>query len=62
MYGIKDLSAPFIQDRGSMGDLVRKYKRTALIGMYRLELDGWYPVAKKYYGLSWTHQKDIHTL
>lgn len=57
-YGIKDLAAPFIMQTGTLGDLYREFRRTGLIGLYRLEIDGWHPVAKRYFS-EWTLMKNI---
>ena len=61
MYGLKDINAPFIQYKNEcLGELWKETKRFAMFGIYRLEDDGWQPIAKKYFNRL-TLQKNIIT-
>jgi len=48
-YGLKDLNAPFIQFKGTLGECVRQSKGFGLCGIYRRESSGWVVVAKRYF-------------
>ena len=50
MYGLKDIAAPFIQYKNlSMVKCYKEARGLGMCGIYRLEKDGWSPVAKRYW-------------
>ena len=58
IYGLKDLQAPFIQFKGTLGACYRESKGLGLCGIYRLEEDGWHGVAYRYWS-KFTHKSMI---
>ena len=61
LYGLKDIAAPFIQWQGTLGDMYRESKGMGMAGLYRLEKDGWQPIAKRYWS-TYTLQNNIKTI
>lgn len=49
IYGLKDLSAPFIQYEGTLYQCWKESIGLGLCGIYRLESDGWHKVASRYW-------------
>jgi hypothetical protein len=60
-YGLKDLAAPFIQFKGTLGQCYRESKGLGLCGIYRRENDGWHTVAVRYWS-KFTHHSKIVTI
>lgn len=61
IYGLKDLAAPWIQFRGTLGECYREARGFGLCGIYRLERGGWVTVAVRYFD-RFTHASKIVTV
>lgn len=62
MYGLKDLNAPFIQYKGTLGDCFKEAKGMGLCGLYKKDKTGsWVVVAKRYWN-KFTHSSRIITI